>query len=268
VPLAGVHVLLLRPTAPDAECIARFTAAGASVSGLALTEFASIGTATEVARVIANPPPNSWLLLSSAHGARVLGERLAELKCNPERVGLSVGCVGPATATAWRAGGGRVAWVAERTSGEGVAAALMTHVQLAGRPLGRVVHATAVEPHPSLAAALARTQVEVVHFALYATMPVADAGVRLRAELVRVQASGWQPALVFAAPSTVRAAATGLGADAAALLAGACRCAIGASTASALRAAGLGVSATAASATMASVVEALTAWRFANHAAR
>ncbi len=224
-PLAGRTVLLTR----DGGLGEAVRALGAEVRVVPVLSFEPVPHG-------ADPAAFDWIVFTSARAVAYFGP----LGPAPGRVA----CVGPETARAVEAGGGRVDFVPERGGGAGhLAAEMARRFPLAG---ARVLFPCADRAGPSLADALARAGAQVTRLVVYRTL----------AGPAPVPEPGGADVVVFLSPSSVEAYEA-LGGDLAATPA----LAIGPATERAL--AERGVRAVLApSADRAGILEALSEWEF------
>jgi uroporphyrinogen-III synthase len=259
--LHGVTVLLLRPAAAALANEQQFRALGAHVQVVPLTQTTALNSEHAQSSILSRVDAFTWVVLSSANGARYFADALRSAASSPASLSARVACVGPATAAAWRTHGGSVALLPRAFRAEVLAAELVPKLCTADS----VLLAGAREPRDTLARALQAARIAHESLALYVTEPARTAGPALRDVLYAHSKAPHALVVVFTAPSSVRALVDLLGPDAATLLATTCRCAIGPTTAQELALAGVPATLLAPEANMLGVLAAVRAWH-ATHA--
>ena len=237
--LAGKTVMLTRPPAQSAEMTARLERLGATVIHCPTIEIVEPTSWERLDATIAGLESYDWLIFTSANGVEFFFRRLAEKR--PDGLSavsrLQTCAVGPATARAIAAAGGRVDLTARDSTGEGVLAALIEAVggeeKLAGL---RFLLPRARVARELLPAELARRGAQVDAVEAYQTVrPDAD-----REGLMRWITESRVDAIAFTSPSTVNNFAALISADDLAdSLRGIIVASIGPVTSDALRAYGL-----------------------------
>jgi len=237
--LAGKTVMLTRPPAQSAEMTARLERLGATVIHCPTIEIVEPTSWERLDATIAGLESYDWLIFTSANGVEFFFRRLAEKR--PDGLSavsrLQTCAVGPATARAIAAAGGRVELTARDSTGEGVLAALIEAVggeeKLAGL---RFLLPRARVARELLPAELARRGAQVDAVEAYQTVrPAAD-----REGLMRWITESRVDAIAFTSPSTVNNFAALISADDLAdSLRGIIVASIGPVTSDALRAYGL-----------------------------
>ena len=238
-PLAGKTVMLTRPPAQSAEMTARLERLGATVIHCPTIEIVEPTSWEPLDAAIAGLESYDWLIFTSANGVEFFFRRLAERR--PDGLSavsrLQTCAVGPATARAIVAAGGRVDLTAGESTGEGVAAALIEAVGGEGRLGGlRFLLPRARVAREVLPAELAGRGAQVDAVEAYQTVrPDVD-----REGLMRWISESRVDAIAFTSPSTANNFAALVGADdLAARLRGIVIASIGPVTSDALRGHGL-----------------------------
>jgi uroporphyrinogen III methyltransferase / synthase len=237
--LAGKTVMLTRPPAQSAEMTTRLERLGATVIHCPTIEIVEPTSWERLDATIAGLESYDWLIFTSANGVEFFFHRLAEKR--PDGLSavsrLQTCAVGPATARAIVAAGGRVDLTARDSTAEGVLAALIKAVggeeKLAGL---RFLLPRARVARELLPAELARRGAQVDAVEAYQTVrPDVDS-----AGMIRLITESHIDAIVFTSPSTVNNFAALIGADDLAdRLRGIVVASIGPVTSDALRAHGL-----------------------------
>ena len=246
--LAGRRVLVTRPRAQAESLVAALEAAGATAVLMPLIAIAPPDDPGLAEAALDRLSTYDWLVITSANGARAVGERWAA-RGLPFPAGPRVAVVGPRTAVAARAAGLPVHAQPNEFRGAAIPAALGDlrgkRVLLPRTDIGR-------EETPDALTAAGALVDEVV---FYRTVPAAADPEAMRALRAGVDI------LTFMSPSAVEAFVALLGDEAVALAAHATVACIGPVTAEAARAAGLPVHVQPTTYTSEALVDALLAAR-------
>lgn len=223
--IRGVRVVVARPRRQAASLTDLLARVGADVVSLPLLEI--VARPDVEAELRAAMAGADALAVTSANGARLLLATIGS-SMPPRALPPLLAAVGPTTAMALRAGGLTADVTADDATGDGLAEALATRLDLTR---SCVVLARAAQGHPDLPTALRAAGATVREVALYDVAAVVPDPTGLEcARAARV----W----VLTSPSTVAAALAAVGP---ATLAGALLVSIGPSTSAAVRDAGLEV---------------------------
>ena len=211
-PLAGKTVMLTRPPAQSAEMSAMLERLGATVIHCPTIEIAEPSSWQALDAAIAGLESYDWLIFTSANGVEFFFRRLAERRGDGLSTvsSLRACAVGPATARAIQAVGGRVDLTATESTGEGVMAALTGAVGGEAKIAGlRFLLPRAQVAREILPAELTRHGARVDAVEAYQTVrPDID-----RADLMRRITDSRVDAIAFTSPSTVTNFAALVGAD-------------------------------------------------------
>lgn len=249
-PLFGRRVLVTRPAEQAGELVSRLRAAGAEPVLVPMIAIAPTPDGPGVAEAVAALDEARALLFTSANAVRVFAARLAAAGRAPADAPPAL-CVGPATAEAARQAGFRgVETPSAQGDAEGMLAALRARGPLAG---ARFVFVRGEAAREVLPRGLAESGARVDQAVVYRTEPAPVDAAALRAALV----AGRLDALTFTSPSAARRFVELLDEPARRAAAASVVAAIGATTAAALREAGLPPTVAAEQATMPALVEAL-----------
>jgi uroporphyrinogen-III synthase len=244
-PLAGRRVLVTRSAGQSAGLVERLQARGAEVVLVPMVGFAAPDDPRPLQDALRSLGDGDWLLLTSANAVRaVAGAASSAGAALPPALRLA--SAGPATTEAIRSllpGRPITAEATDDFGSEGLARALAL-VNVAG---ARMVYPVSDLSPATLARALRDRGAKVEVVIAYRTIPPEGSAERLRGAL-----AGGLDAVTFASPSAVEAftALGGAGSAVPAIV-------MGPTTASAARAAGLSVAATAEVATGAGLAEAV-----------
>jgi len=250
-PLSGRSVLLPRPKEKRDDLVCRLEALGARVSVRPTIAFEPPSDPEPARRAIREIERYDLLVFTSARGVACFLDLARTEGVDPGRRRRTVAAVGPATASALREAGITVDLVATDSRAEGLAAAL-SGLEVRGRQILLVRPEVARDVLPE---ALRERGARVDAVPFYRTVPAASAS-QTALELER----GSYDAVVFTAPSTLRALLAGAPAGREAVLRGlarVARVAIGPVTAEALAEAGVPAHAVADSPAAESIAEAL-----------
>jgi uroporphyrinogen-III synthase len=242
--LAGVRVAVTRP-AGGADTLGRaLEAEGAEVLRLPLIRIEPTADPAELGNALRAPPDWDWLVFTSANAVAtfVAGAPLASVRGR-------VAAVGPATAAAVAAAGGRVTVVPEEQRAEAIVAAMAAEGPLRGL---RVLWPRAAQAGGGLRERLTAAGALLHEVELYRTVEDAAAGRALSDRVER----GELDVVTFTSPSAVRAFMAGSGGGGRTAVVAV----IGPVTAAAARAAGLRVAVEAPVPTPAAMVGALRAF--------
>jgi uroporphyrinogen-III synthase len=241
--LDGVRVLVTRPEDPDSDFVQQLERSGAEVVSLPLISIGPPPNERELREAAAAAERYDWLAFTSTAGVDAFVRR----RSSPLPAGAPrLAAVGPSTARAVRDAFGRNPDVVpEEHSGEALAGALLAHMA-SGQS---ILIAQAADARPVLATRLRAARLRVTTVAAYSTVPIRPPDIDERIEAA--------DALVFASGSAVQSLVAALGPHAAARLRGKLVACIGPVTSLAARESGLHVEIVPASATLASLVEAL-----------
>jgi len=236
LPLAGRRVLVTRGEDQAGPLIEALEAQGAEAVHLPMLRFVAPRDAGELDACLARLGEYDALLLTSANAARFLARAAAAREVRLDALRGVVLCVGPATAAAARAAGLRVDRTASgRRDGRALLAEVERHLALAGKrlllPRSQIAREGLLE---ALREAGARVDAPIA----YETLPPDPASPE--AEVLRARVGrGDLDVATFTSPSAVRHCLALVGDEGRAALARCTLAAIGATTAGALRAAGL-----------------------------
>ena len=231
-PLFGRRVLVTRPREQSAELVAALRALGADPVELPALRIEPVEASTALDAALQQLEAYDVLLLASANAVRAVAERARVCGIRLDRAGVRVACVGERTAAAARRAGLLVHVVPRRSDAEGLAAAVIEAIPPTGLrfllPRSEIGREGLLE---ALSAAGGRVDAVVA----YRTTAERESG----PEICRLLEAGALDALTFTSPSTVTNFLAMLR-PAAREAAGRCVvAAIGATTAHALREAGL-----------------------------
>ena len=252
-PLFGRRVLVTRPTAEDDELVGALREAGAAPLCVPLLEIAPAADPEPLRRALRRLSGYDALLMTSRNAVHFFGRALGERGLAPEKIAAPCFCVGPATARAARALGLDPVAAPERHGG---AATLGDFVAERISPAGRrFLFLCGAQARAALPTRLVAAGARVDSVIVYSTKMRAAAAATLRETL----AAGGVDAVTLLSPSAARAFAEALaerggsergkGSDPSArlegkgppVLRGTAVAAIGATTAAAVRRAGIDV---------------------------
>lgn len=199
-PLAGKRILITRAAHQAGRLQEALEARGAEVLSLPTIAIEPPISYAPLDAALAALGSFSWLILTSANSARVLGERMQALNIvSSDWARIRVACVGPSTARAARELGLQVALVPERYVAEDLVESLRSLPEkLAGQKVLLVRAAVARDAIPE---ALREMGVEVVIAEAYRTVVPAGAIDGIRALLA--PDAPWIDAATFTSSSTV-----------------------------------------------------------------
>jgi uroporphyrinogen-III synthase len=192
--LAGKTIAITRPAAQADAVLERLRALGAIPISTPTIAIVPPEDFTRLDAAVKNLSSYDWLLFTSVNGVRVLLERLDALGVDRSALGkLKIGAIGPATARALEAGGGRAAFVPTAYTAENILAEI-------GPVLGqRLLLPRAELARPTLAVGLRHLGAKVDEITAYRTIP--GPGI---AELMSLLRTGRVNAVTFTSSSTVR----------------------------------------------------------------
>jgi uroporphyrinogen III methyltransferase/synthase len=168
LPLAGRRVVLTRPASASRRSREWFTALGATVIDCPLIRIRPTADPAPLRRAMGSLPSYKWLLLSSVHGVRAFAGELAAMHRDARALaGVSIACVGPATADALQRAGLRADLVPTTYSAASLAAAMAAAGDLHG---ARVLYPRSAIAAPHLADALRAAGAVVDDVAAYETV--------------------------------------------------------------------------------------------------
>jgi len=232
LPLFGRRVLVTRPEAQAFELSSVIRAFGGDAIELPTVRIEPLEDASALDEALQRIDVYDVLLLASANAARALAARSTELGIPLDRPGLRVGCVGARTAEAAGELGIPVHLVPPRADGEGLAEAVAQWLEPAGL---RFLLPRSEVGRDALPDAITAAGGEVETVTAYRTVGAEAGAERLNEELE----AGRLDALTFTSPSTVRHFLAMLRPAAREAARRCVVAAIGATTAEALREAGL-----------------------------
>jgi uroporphyrinogen-III synthase len=124
-PLTGKRILVTRTARHAGNLQQALEAQGAVVVPLPTIAIEPPASYAPLDAALARAESYHWLILTSANGARAMGERMRALKLAPDRLAhLQVACVGEATAKAAAEAGLAVSLVPKQSVAEGLVEAL------------------------------------------------------------------------------------------------------------------------------------------------
>lgn len=253
--LAGCRVLVTRPADQAGPTVAALEQEQAEVMLVPLLRIEPAADPSALAQAARDVLAGQydWVVVTSANGARAMTAALGSARRPVGPPGVRWCAVGPTTAGALAQAGLRVACVPERHEGAALPEALARHGPLAG---SRILLSLGDLAPSHLEIELARRGATVRRVTAYRTVPDPEAARRAALAIM----SGEVAVVVVASPSAVHAlavAAASLPGDPQALWRAAAFCAIGPTTAAALREAGAVRAAHAAHATPEALVDAV-----------
>jgi uroporphyrinogen III methyltransferase / synthase len=251
LPLAGRRIVVTRAPEQAGELARLLEEHGAEVLLCPLVAFERPEDTGALDSALGRLGEFDWLLFTSQNAVRFFEERRRELEIPLEWGRPRVAAVGPATAKAARELGYHVEYLADESTGRGLARGLGEKV--AGR---RVLLPRSDRARADLPELLRAASAEVTEVVAYRTVPPGQQGLDA---LEKIQAGGVH-AVVLASPSAFERLAEQLGMEALRELTGrVALAAIGPVTAAAIRQAGLPVAVVPAKPSAEAFVEALAA---------
>lgn len=254
-PLFGKKILVTRAAAMPGTLATLLRARGADVVEAPSTAIEALDP-SRIDEAVRNLGSYSWLVLTSATGVRYFGEALDRAGLDARAAaGARIAVIGPSTAKALRAIGLRADLIPERFVAESLLEAMRTTEHVRGQ---RILIATAEDGRDVVASGLREVgaDVDVVH--MYRSRIVSD-GAATDALRAAIDAGEFDLA-TFTSASTVAGFIAQVGLERARRMPAA---SIGPVTSTSLRDAGIDVVAESSSATIESLIDAVTA-HFAN----
>jgi len=199
LPLRGCRVIVTRPAGAARALVEKLRYLGSDAVGVPVTRIERLPLSNVEEETFRELVVYDYLVLTSAHGVRILFEHLGALGLDARALhGVRIAVIGTATARALAAHGVRADIVPEEFVGEALAAAVRADAkELRGK---RVLLARAADARPALLRELDMAGAEVKELHLYRSVPVADSAGPLASALAERPA-----AVTFTSPSTVEA---------------------------------------------------------------
>jgi uroporphyrinogen-III synthase len=200
-PLLGVRVLVTRARAQARETAALLRARGAIARVLPTIRLAPPTDPAPLARAVAALDRYDWVVFTSANGVDAWFANLRAQGLDARALGgRRLAAIGPGTGAALEAHGLHADLVAREHRGEGLATALLEHIELAARARTRVLLPRAEVARDALPEMLAAAGVTVDVTPAYRTDPVDPSA----ADALRAAIAGRRvDAVLFTASSTV-----------------------------------------------------------------
>ena len=118
-PLNGIGILVTRAEDQAAGMIGQLEKLGATVYPFPVIVIKSISRPAGLKTVLDNLVSYDRLIFTSVNGVKIFADHLGRAGISPSGTPAAI-CVGPRTAEAWEASGGRVSETPQRFSGEGI----------------------------------------------------------------------------------------------------------------------------------------------------